>query len=176
MKEDSVSELELCSKIVELWRSINKYAVDSIKKLLQQFFSCVVFLRINAVNKISYSIIILYFEWKIVKFQNVWIFQHYKIRIMASKKEGNHYALKEIETYCRTKTFPKRPGGKGSKINFRWTAKRFSIKNGQLYYKESRLVIADKDRQANIIHNIHKRSGDTSHSKAVSAHLGRTPT
>ena len=95
---------------------------------------------------------------------------------MASKKERNHYDLKEIENYCRTKTFPKRLAGKGEKANFRRTAKQCSIKNGQLYYKKSRLVIADKDRQVDIIHDIHEGSGDTSHSKAMSAHLGRTIT
>ena len=65
---------------------------------------------------------------------------------MASKNERNHYDLKEIENYCKTKTFPNRLDGKVEKTNFRRTVKRFSIKNGQLYYKESRLVIADKDR------------------------------
>ena len=95
---------------------------------------------------------------------------------MASKKERNHYDLKEIENYCRTKTFPKRLAGKGEKANFRRTAKQCSIKNGQLYYKESRLIIADKDRQVDIIHDIPEGSGDTSHSKAMSAHLGRTIT
>ena len=46
----------------------------------------------------------------------------------------------------------------------------------QLYYKESRLVIADKDGQVDIIHDIREGLGDTSHSKATSALLGRTPT
>ena len=87
---------------------------------------------------------------------------------MVSKKERNHYDLKEID-YCRS-IFPERLVGKGEK------AKRLSIKNGQLYHKESRIVIADKDRQVDIIHDIHEGSGDTSHSKAMSAHFGRTPT
>ena len=95
---------------------------------------------------------------------------------MASKKERNHYDLKEIQNYCTTKTFPKRLTRRGEKANFRQTTKRFSIKNGQLYYKESRLVIADKDRQVDIIHDIHEGSGNTSHSKAMSGHLGRIPT
>ena len=77
---------------------------------------------------------------------------------MASKKEKNYYDLREIENYCRTKTFTKSLGGKWEKANFRQTAKRFSVKNGQLYYKEGRLVIIQ-----------------TSHSKAVSAHFERTP-
>ena len=88
---------------------------------------------------------------------------------MASKKERKHNNLKGIENYCRTKK-----AGKGEKANFRRTAKPFSIKNGQLCYKESTFVIADS--QFDIIHDIHERSGDTSHSKAMSAHLGRTST
>ena len=51
---------------------------------------------------------------------------------MASTKERNHYDLKEIENHCRTKMPPKETGWKRRKINFRRTAKRFSIKNGQL--------------------------------------------
>ena len=86
--------------------------------------------------------------------------------------------MKEIENYCRAKTFLKRLPGKREKVNLIRTAKpkQFFIKNRQLYYKESRLVIVDKDRQVDIIHDIHERSGDTSHSEAMSAHLGRTPT
>ena len=34
---------------------------------------------------------------------------------MARKKERKNYDLKEIENYCRTKTFPKRLAGKGEK-------------------------------------------------------------
>ena len=94
---------------------------------------------------------------------------------MVTKKEKNHYDLKKKKNYCRT-TFPKRLAGNGEKADFRRTAKQFYVKNGQLYYKESRTVIADKDRQVDIIHEIHEGSGDTSHSKTMSAHLGRTPT
>ena len=32
---------------------------------------------------------------------------------MAVKKERNHYDLKEIKNFCRTKTYPKRQAGKG---------------------------------------------------------------
>ena len=64
--------------------------------------------------------------------------------IMASKKERNHYDLNGIKNYCRTKTFPKRLAAKGEKANLRQTAKRFFVKNEQLYHKESRPVIADR--------------------------------
>ena len=56
--------------------------------------------------------------------------------------------------------------GKGEKASFSRTAKRLPIKNGQLYYKKSRCVIVDKDRQVDI-HDIREGSGDTSHSKAM---------
>ena len=48
------------------------------------------------------------------------------------------------------------------------------MEDGQLFYKKK--SISDKDRQRNIIHNIHEGSGDFSHSKAMSAHLERNPT
>ena len=83
--------------------------------------------------------------------------------------------MKEIENYCRT-TIPKGLAGKGEKATFRQISKWFSIKNGQLYCKESRIFIADKDRQVDIIHDIHAGSGDTTHPKAMSAHFGRTQT
>ena len=41
------------------------------------------------------------------KFENVRVFKHYKILIMASKKERNHYDLTGIENYFRTKSFSK---------------------------------------------------------------------
>ena len=44
---------------------------------------------------------------------------------MATKR--NHYDLKEIEEFLRTKTYPKRVPGKGEKYNFRRTSKRFSM-------------------------------------------------
>ena len=48
--------------------------------------------------------------------------------------------------------------------------------NGQLCYKASRPVVADKNRQVDIIHDIHEGLGNTSHSETMSAHLERTPT
>ena len=55
------------------------------------------------------------------------IFKHCKILIMESKKERNHYNLKEIENYCKTKTFPKRLAGKWEKENFRQAQSDFLI-------------------------------------------------
>ena len=42
------------------------------------------------------------FEWKIGKFENVRISKH-KILIMTSKKERNHYGLKEMENIKNAK-------------------------------------------------------------------------
>ena len=50
-----------------------------------------------AINRINCSIVILCFEWKIGKFENVRMFKHYKILIMLRKKERNHCDLKEME-------------------------------------------------------------------------------
>ena len=55
-----------------------------------------------AINRINYSIIILGFEWKIGKFENVQNFKHETL-IMASKKERNHYDLKEFENRSNAK-------------------------------------------------------------------------
>ena len=85
---------------------------------------------------------------------------------MASKKERKHDDLKLIENYCSAKIFSRRLAGQGEKANLRWTAKWFSI-------KDKIIIIADKDRQVDIIHDIHEGSGDTRHSKAMSAHLGK---
>ena len=70
------------------------------------------------------------------------------------------------------KTFPKRLAGKGKKQILDEPKTGFPLQNGQPYYKEYRLVTADKDRQVED-RLIHKGAGDTSHSKAVSAHLVR---
>ena len=70
--------------------------------------------RMSALGR--FHCIIPFLEWKIGKFENVQIFTHYKILIMASKKERNHYDLKEIESYCITKTFAKRLARKKSSL------------------------------------------------------------
>ena len=46
---------------------------------------------------------ILCFERKIAKFENVRIFKYYKILIKSSKKERNYYDLKEMENIKNSK-------------------------------------------------------------------------
>ena len=77
---------------------------------------------------------------------------------------------KKLKIAVEQKIFSKILAGKGEKANFRWMAKQFFIKNGELS------CIADKDRQVDIIHDIHEGSGHTTHSKAMLARLRRTPT
>ena len=91
---------------------------------------------------------------------------------MVSKKERNHYDLIKIENYFRT-TLSKRLAGKQQIVDELQSESPFKMDN---HITESGIVIADKDRQVDIIHDIHEGSGDTSHSKAMSAYLGRTPT
>ena len=76
--------------------------------------------------------------------------------VTASKKDKNHYDLRK-----KIEKFSKEGGWKWGKTNFRRITKQFSIKNAQLYYKESRIVVVDKDCQFDIIHDIHKVSGGT---------------
>ena len=63
---------------------------------------------------------------------------------------------KKWKIIVEQKPFQKRVTGKWEKVNLRQTANQFSIKIWQLYYKESRLVIADKDLQVDIIPDINE--------------------
>ena len=47
---------------------------------------------------------------------------------MASKKERNHYDLKEKENYCRTKTFSNRLARKGEKQTLEESQSYFPLK------------------------------------------------
>ena len=67
-------------------------------------------------------------------------------------------------------------GDKGKKRNFRRACKNFSIANGQLMYKKSRLVIKSKDEQRQIIDDIHKGLGENPKAKAMASHRGRDTT
>ena len=45
----------------------------------------------------SYVTRLWFYQWKIGKFESVWIFEHYRILIIEGKKDRNHYDLKDIE-------------------------------------------------------------------------------
>ena len=81
---------------------------------------------------------------------------------MASKKQRNHYDLKQIENCCRTKTFPRDWLGKRKKQILDEPKSDFPV-NKDNYITESRLFIADKDlRYQSLESNF--------------SYIGRTPT
>ena len=83
-----------------------------------------------------------------------------------ARKRETIMIWKKLKITVEQKTFPKKLARKGEKANFRRITIRISIKNGQLCYKESRIVTADMDRQVDIIHDIHEGSGEISYSKS----------
>ena len=72
-----------------------------------------------------------------------------------------------MENYLRHQKFP------GDKANFRRACKKFSVANGQLMYKGNRLVVTDKQRRIDIIHDVHQGLGNNVKAVAMSSHLGR---
>ena len=91
-------------------------------------------------------------------------------------KMRQHVDFDAIEKYLRERIFPCEVGDKGKKSNFRKACKEFSIVDGQLMYKDLRVVISSKKAQQAIIHDIHVRLGEDSKAKAMSAHRGRDST
>ena len=90
---------------------------------------------------------------------------------------AHHFDLEQIEEFVRSKCYPEdAKGDKGKKRNFRRAYKNFTITNGQLMYKKSRLVIKSKDEQRQIIDDIHKGLGENPKAKAMSSHRGRDTT
>ena len=61
-----------------------------------------------------------------------------------------------MENYLRHQKFPDGISTKGDKANFRRACKKFSVANGQLMYKANRLVVTDKQRRIDIIHDVHQ--------------------
>ena len=92
-------------------------------------------------------------------------------------KARKHFDFDEIEEYLRNKTYPSTISTRdyGSKSNFRRAKKRYEVKDGHLFYKK-RLVIKDKERQTEIIRDVHRGFGDFEHSKAMASHRGKNTT
>ena len=65
-----------------------------------------------------------------------------------------------MENYLRHQKFPDGISTKGDKANFRRAYKKFSVANGQLMYKGNRLVVTDKQRRIDIIHDVHQGLGN----------------
>ena len=88
--------------------------------------------------------------------------------------------LEDIEAYVRMQVSPSNLDPK-DRYNFRRCCQKFSIENGELYYKKSQRVIVEKGKQKagrrlSIIKDIDEGLGDTSHLKAMASHKGRDST
>ena len=85
-----------------------------------------------------------------------------------------HFDFDEIGEYLRNKTHPSTMSSRnyGSKSNFRRATKHYEVKDGHLSYKK-RLVIKGKERQMEIIRNVHRAIGDSGHSNAMASHRGK---
>ena len=91
--------------------------------------------------------------------------------VMVKRK---HFLSEDIEKYLRNKVFPSNIAAKdyGSKSNFRRATRKYSFKDGDLFDK-IRIVIKDRNRQMEIIRDVHSDIGNSEHSKAVASHRGK---
>ena len=93
---------------------------------------------------------------------------------MAKRK---HFLFEEIEEYLRNKVYPSNIAAKdyGSKSNFRRATRKYSFKDGHLFYKK-RIVIKDRNRQMEVIRDVHSGIGNSEHSKAMASYRGKNST
>ena len=83
--------------------------------------------------------------------------------------------LAEIESFIRYKKYPVGMVSRGDKANFRRACKKFNMTNEQ-YRKGEKLVITCKNRQRDIVHDVHEGLGDSAKAAAMGSHRGRTST
>ena len=90
---------------------------------------------------------------------------------MAKRK---HFLFEEIEEYLRNKVYPSNIAAKDycSKSNFRRTTRKYSFKDGHLFYKE-RIV---RNHQMEIITDVHSGTGNSEHYKEIASHRGKNST
>ena len=89
----------------------------------------------------------------------------------------NHINFTEILNYLRDGKYPEKfQKDKGKKANFRKGVKNFTLVDGQMFYKNTRLVIISRDEQLSVIKDIHAGLGKYPHSKALASHRGRDAT
>ena len=90
---------------------------------------------------------------------------------------ASHVDLEGIELYVREKVYTEEMAGdKGRKANFRRVCRKFSIVNGQFLYNSKRVVISSKERQRQIVQDIHAGLGENPKAKAMALHRGREST
>ena len=94
--------------------------------------------------------------------------------VMAKRK---HFLFEEIEEYLRNKVYPSNIAAKdyGSKSNFRRTTRKYSFKDGHLFYKE-RIVIKDRNRLMEIVIDVHSGTGNSEQYKEMASHRGKNST
>ena len=82
------------------------------------------------------------------------------VHVFLYVKMANHISYNAVEMYLRESSYPSEiSADKGKRANFRKGCKPFCIRNGQLMYKETRLVISSKERQQIIIKDVHAGLG-----------------
>ena len=87
---------------------------------------------------------------------------------MAKRK---HFLFEEIEEYLRNNVYSSNIAAKdnGSKSNFPRATRKYSFKDGHLFYKKH-IVIKDRNLQMEIIRDVHSGVGNSEHSKATASH------
>ena len=94
--------------------------------------------------------------------------------VVAKRK---HFLFEKIEEYLRNKVYPSNIAAKdyGSKSNFRRATRKYSFKDGHLFYKK-RIVIKGRNCQMEIIRDVHSGIGNSEYSKAVACHRRKNST
>ena len=68
--------------------------------------------------------------------------------------------------------YPKMIKEWGARSNSKRSCEKFLFKNGKFLYKSQRVVVISK-QQLEILKDIHKGVGQSTHSKAMASHKGR---
>ena len=87
-----------------------------------------------------------------------------------------HVSFANVEHYVRNGVYPERVKTKGEKANFRRACRKFSVASGQFLYDKTRLVVANREEQLQIIKDVHEGLGEDSRAKAMASHRGRDTT
>ena len=88
-----------------------------------------------------------------------------------------HFLFEKIEGYLRRKVYPSNIATKyyGPKFNFQRATRKYSLKDGHLFYKK-RIVIKDRNLQMEIIRDVHSGIGNSEHFKAMASHRSKNST
>ena len=87
---------------------------------------------------------------------------------------ANHVILDAIQKYLLENSYPPEATEDKEKIaKLRKDCKPFSMLNGHLLHKNTRLVISSKEQNQSIIYNIHVGLSNDSKAKAMASDSGR---